>query len=325
MAFQAGTQIRPELANADYSGFVNAANIRAQAMMNLGEQIGGAIKDYQIKKEEGEQRKIRYQTILPYMQDKFGEEEGKNIANLFAKQPKDFNAVYQFMALEQDTNILKDAFAVSTTPEGKIDYESVLPSYMALGGGDPKLATEAVQAKMEMDKLGLAQRQETRLEKTSEAEIELAQDRAALAQKEFDLKQSIFEAEQRGDTVAAQKAQAELNKLEAEIGKIKAQTEEIGKPKALTPTQRLDVLEYEVNGVKFSQYLQELMQAKSIEGGEIHQKGLFNFDEDQIAAFDNILRANPEFLQGMPQVVKDHYGVKQTPGGGSLVITKREN
>ena len=52
MAFQAGTQIRPELANADYSGFVNAANIRAQAMMNLGEQIGGAIKDYQIKKED---------------------------------------------------------------------------------------------------------------------------------------------------------------------------------------------------------------------------------------------------------------------------------
>ena len=35
MAFQAGTQIRPELAQADYSGFVNAANIRAQAMMNL--------------------------------------------------------------------------------------------------------------------------------------------------------------------------------------------------------------------------------------------------------------------------------------------------
>ena len=229
MAFQAGTQIRPELANADYSGFVNAANIRAQAMMNLGEQIGGAIKDYQIKKEEGEQRKIRYQTILPYMQDKFGEEEGKNIANLFAKQPKDFNAVYQFMALEQDTNILKDAFAVSTTPEGNIDYNSVLPSYMALGGGDPKLATEAVQAKMEMDKLGLAQRQETRLEKTSEAEIELAQDRAALAQQELDLKQSIFEAEQGGDTVAAQKARAELDKTKAQTRQIEAQTEEIGR------------------------------------------------------------------------------------------------
>jgi hypothetical protein len=325
MAFQAGTQIRPELANADYSGFVNAANIRAQAMMNLGEQIGGAIKDYQIKKEEGEQRKIRYETILPYMQDKFNEEDAKNLSNLFAKQPKDFNAVYQFMALEQDTNILKDAFAVSTTPEGKVDYESVLPSYMALGGGDAKLATEAVQAKMEMDKLGLAQSQEARLAKTSEAEIDLAQRNAELAKRKFELEQQIFDAQQKGDTVAAQQAQAELDETKAKTQEIKAKTEEIGKPKALTPTQRLDILETEVNDVKFSKYLQELTQAKSIEGGEIHQKGLFNFDEDQIAAFDNILRAYPEFLQGMPQVVKDHYGVKSTPGGGNLVITKREN
>jgi hypothetical protein len=51
MAFQTGTQIRPELANADYSGFVNAANIRAQAMMNLGEQIGGGIREYQKNKK----------------------------------------------------------------------------------------------------------------------------------------------------------------------------------------------------------------------------------------------------------------------------------
>jgi len=228
MAFQTGTQIRPELANADYSGFVNAANIRAQAMMNLGEQIGGAIKDYQIKKEEGEQRKVRYETILPYMQDKFGEEEGKNLSNLFAKQPKDFNAVYQFMALEQDTNILKDAFAVSTTPEGDIDYNSVLPSYMALGGGDPTLATEAVQAKMEMDKLSLAQRQEARLEQTSEAEINVARDRAALAKEELELKQRIFEAEQSGDPVAAKQAQAELDKTKAQTRKIEAEIEVIG-------------------------------------------------------------------------------------------------
>jgi hypothetical protein len=51
MAFQTGTQIRPELADADYSGFVNAANIRAQAMMNFGEQIGGGIREYQKNKE----------------------------------------------------------------------------------------------------------------------------------------------------------------------------------------------------------------------------------------------------------------------------------
>jgi hypothetical protein len=145
MAFQTGTQIRPELANADYSGFVNAANIRAQAMMNLGEQIGGAIKDYQIKKEEGEQRKVRYETILPYMQDKFGEEEGKNLSNLFAKQPKDFNAVYQFMALEQDTNILKDAIAVNTDTGGEVDYANVVGSYIEFGGKDPNMVAGLVK------------------------------------------------------------------------------------------------------------------------------------------------------------------------------------
>ena len=145
MAFQTGTQIRPELANADYSGFVNAANIRAQAMMNLGEQIGGAIKDYQIKKEEGEQRKVRYETILPYMQDKFGEEEGKNLSNLFAKQPKDFNAVYQFMALEQDTESLKQAIAVNTDTEGKVDYANVVGSYIEFGGQDPDMVAGLVK------------------------------------------------------------------------------------------------------------------------------------------------------------------------------------
>ena len=145
MAFQTGTQIRPELANADYSGFVNAANIRAQAMMNLGEQIGGAIKDYQIKKEEGEQRKVRYETILPYMQDKFGEEEGKNLSNLFAKQPKDFNAVYQFMALEQDTESLKQAIAVNTDTEGKVDYANVVGSYIEFGGQDPNMVAGLVK------------------------------------------------------------------------------------------------------------------------------------------------------------------------------------
>jgi len=52
MGFQTGSHIRPELGNADYSGFANAANIRAQAMSDLGAQIGGAIKEYSKKKEE---------------------------------------------------------------------------------------------------------------------------------------------------------------------------------------------------------------------------------------------------------------------------------
>jgi len=50
MAFQAGSTIRPELANADYSGFANAATIRANALANLGKQIGDGIEKYRENK-----------------------------------------------------------------------------------------------------------------------------------------------------------------------------------------------------------------------------------------------------------------------------------
>ena len=51
MAFQTGSQIRPELGNADYSGFANAASIQAQALANFGQQIGEGIEKYQKNKE----------------------------------------------------------------------------------------------------------------------------------------------------------------------------------------------------------------------------------------------------------------------------------
>jgi hypothetical protein len=56
----------------------------------------------------------------------------------------------------------------------------------------------------------------------------------------------------------------------------------------------------------------------------LHQKGLLNFDEDQIAAFDSILRNNPQFLEGMPEAVKKYYGAQSLPGGGSIRITPRK-
>ena len=51
MGFQTGSQIRPELGKADYSGFANAANIRANALANFGQQIGAGIEKYQKNKE----------------------------------------------------------------------------------------------------------------------------------------------------------------------------------------------------------------------------------------------------------------------------------
>ena len=52
MAFQAGSQIRPELGNADYSGFARAAEIQAAAFSELGSKIGAGIEKYQKKKKD---------------------------------------------------------------------------------------------------------------------------------------------------------------------------------------------------------------------------------------------------------------------------------
>jgi hypothetical protein len=71
MAFQTGTQIRPELADADYSGFVNAASIRAQSLADLGAQIGGAIKARGEKKEKAKLNKQAAEMVLGLSQ-KYG-------------------------------------------------------------------------------------------------------------------------------------------------------------------------------------------------------------------------------------------------------------
>jgi len=200
MAFQAGTQIRPELADADYSGFVNAANIRAQAMMNLGEQIGGGIREYQKNKE------IK------------GELTGQIEGSLTADPSL-------LASLQQLDDV---SASVKKMQEGNANKKDLLMIQGAIGSIQ-NIKLRSIQEQLEQDKLELAQRQEARLEETSKAEVGLAQDRAALAQKEFDLKQSIFEAQQRGDTVAAQQAQAELDETKAKTRKIEAETEVIGR------------------------------------------------------------------------------------------------
>ena len=104
MAFQSGTTIRPELANADFSGFQNAANIRANAMANLGSKIGSVIEEYTEKKQEKIERDNFSAALMPYATKMTGGDaaEAKNIVNLFANNPKNAAVVMQFMQLGQE-------------------------------------------------------------------------------------------------------------------------------------------------------------------------------------------------------------------------------
>ena len=121
------------------------------------------------------------------------------------------------------------------------------------------------------------------------------------------------------------KTQAELDKEAAELArtqamteKTKAETAAMGKPKPLTQSERMRLIESKVGDVTFGQYLQELKQTKKIKGGKLHQRGLFNLDEKQIAAFDDAILNNPEFLRDMPQAVKDYYS---SMGSKPMVMT----
>ena len=150
MAFQAGTKVDPRLMQADYSGFTNAANIRANALANLGQQIGGAIESYGIKKEKKANQKLRYESILPYTTQQFGAEEGEKMAQQFALDPALTSQVMEFAAIQKDQQALDQALAVRTGTDGTIQWDGVLSSYIELGGSDPRmvsgLAEEARQS-----------------------------------------------------------------------------------------------------------------------------------------------------------------------------------
>ena len=150
MAFQAGTRVDPRLMQADYSGFTNAANIRANALANLGEQIGGAIESYGIKKEKKANQKLRYESILPYTTQQFGAEEGEKMAQQFSLDPALTSQVMEFAAIQKDQQALDQALAVRTGTDGTIQWDGVLSSYIELGGSDPRmvsgLAEEARQS-----------------------------------------------------------------------------------------------------------------------------------------------------------------------------------
>ena len=123
---------------ADYSGFARAAEIQAQSMANLGEQIGSAVTKYAVNKQKKEDKKLRYESILPYTTGMFGAEEGEKMARTFSNDAKLGAQILEFAGMQRDQAALRDALASSTTPEGDIDWSSVPLAYTELGGRDLK-------------------------------------------------------------------------------------------------------------------------------------------------------------------------------------------
>ncbi len=75
MAFQAGSTIRPELGNADYSGFTNAASIQANSLAQLGATIGSAIQVAGEKKKEKALSKQAQEMVFGFLKANPGQAE----------------------------------------------------------------------------------------------------------------------------------------------------------------------------------------------------------------------------------------------------------
>ena len=87
MAFQAGSTIRPELGDADYSGFARAAEIQGAALANFGKEIGQGIEKYKKNKEITGVTLASIEATLGQNPDLIvsGKAEGGSTGKLFSK------------------------------------------------------------------------------------------------------------------------------------------------------------------------------------------------------------------------------------------------
>ena len=157
MAFQAGTKVDPRLMQADYSGFTNAASIRANAMDKLGSKIGSIIEDYQEKKQDKIEKDNFAAALMPYATKMSGGDaaEAKKLVNLFANKPENAAVLLNFVQMGQEQDRVtreqetlealgegeisaQEAFARGVSPEAIKDYTS------ATEGLDAKKFSEAV-------------------------------------------------------------------------------------------------------------------------------------------------------------------------------------
>ena len=287
MGFQTGTQIRPELMRGDMSGFTEAARLTAQTGQMWGqalEKVGQQVAGAIKQKQEKVDKKAKDEAAARVLMSHI---PGMTYADALAG----VNGVGAETLLNMnEQNMQREAKAKEA--QATADYRSA-----ALG--------------VQEDQLKVAQEAETRLKAASTA---------TQANEAARLKIAQDAANRPVDPMVAAQAQADLDKTKAATAEATARTGQVGQ---MSAAERVKLMGTVVDDVSFGDYLQTLKKVDKYDGGrEWNVKGSV-FDKKQIAAFDNVIRNNPEFIADMPKAVKDYFGYTNTPGGGTLRITKR--
>jgi hypothetical protein len=141
----------------DFSGYVRAAEMRAQSMANIGQQIGAGITAFDEKRKEKKKKSEFENLVMPDLIKKYdGDvETAKKAASSLYSNPEAYGMVQEMRRLEQDQkkddmtlevlNALgsgnlsaQEAFAMGVSPEAIKDYTS------ATEGQTAKQFTESV-------------------------------------------------------------------------------------------------------------------------------------------------------------------------------------
>jgi hypothetical protein len=287
MGFQTGTQIRPELMRGDMSGFTEAARLTAQTGQMWGqalEKVGQQVAGAIKQKQEKADKKAKDEAAARVLMSHI---PGMTYADALAG----VNGVGAETLLNMnEQNMQREAKAKEA--QATADYRSAA---LGVQGGQLKVAQEAET------RLGAAS---AATQVNEAARLKMAQDAA----------------NRPVDPMVAAQAQADLDKTKAATAEATARTGQVGQ---MSTAERVKLMGTVVDDVSFGDYLQTLKKVDEYDGGrEWNVKGSV-FDKKQIAAFDNVIRDHPEFIADMPKAVKDYFGYTNTPGGGTLRITKR--
>ena len=152
MGFQTGSQIRPELGTLDYSGYTNAANIQAQAMANLGQQIGGAIEGFYEDKEKKKEDDLRLNAVKSFLPSIGIDKTNPDFDQLASSLSKNKDLLETYTQIGQITkeqearkNAIASAYTV-TKDGNKFDPKVAVESYIGLSGNDPAGFGQIVQS-----------------------------------------------------------------------------------------------------------------------------------------------------------------------------------
>lgn len=90
----------------DFSGYVRAAEMRAQAMANIGQQIGAGITAFDTKRKEKKKKSEFENLVMPDLIKKYdGDvETAKKAASSLYSNPEAYSMVQEMRELEQEEN-----------------------------------------------------------------------------------------------------------------------------------------------------------------------------------------------------------------------------